>query len=172
MAVPGARGPLPKAEFDYVFSRVPRLTVEVVVFEQARGVVLSHRDIPPNIGALHIPGGTVRWGELVTDAYRRVALDELGVALEPDELLGYIEYPSHFENDLDSPVGLAFRARPPLPGAAELPAGCDWYQTLPPALYAEQREFLARQFGLRAGNLAPSCNSFAIDPAGTGSENR
>ena len=147
-----ARGPLPKQEFDYLYSRVPRLTVEIVLFEPDRGVVLSLREIPPNIGSLHIPGGTVRWGERVIDAYRRVALDELGVEVGAGRLLGYIEYPSHFENDLDSPVGLAFLGETPggPPAAAELPVGCAWYATLPPELYAEQREFLERTFGMEA----------------------
>jgi ADP-ribose pyrophosphatase YjhB (NUDIX family) len=121
----------------------------VVVFEAQRGVVLAVRDIPPNIGALHIPGGTVRWGEPVSEAYRRVALDELGVALEPGELLGYIEYPSHFRNGLDSPVGLAFLARAPLPAGERLPHGCAYHATLPPELYAEQREFLISRLGMR-----------------------
>ena len=154
---PGPRGPFPKAEFDYLFSRVPRLTVEIVVFEPARGVVLALRDIPPNVGSLHIPGGTVRWGERVVDAYRRISLDELGIELRAGELLGYIEYPSHYENDLDSPVGLAFLAESDsalpesdsaLPDDDELPEGCAWYATLPPELYGEQAEFLTHTLGL------------------------
>ena len=149
---PGPRGPFPKAEFDYLYSRVPRLTVEVVAFEPARGVVLALREIPPNVGSLHIPGGTVRWGERVVDAYRRISLDELGVELRAGELLGYIEYPSHYENDLDSPVGLAFLATGEggsLPDDDGLPAGCAWYPTLPPELYAEQAAFLSQRLGLR-----------------------
>jgi ADP-ribose pyrophosphatase YjhB (NUDIX family) len=146
---PGPRGPFPKAEFDYLFSRVPRLTVEVVLYAKDRGVVLALRDIPPNIGSLHIPGGTVRWGERVTDAYRRVAFGELGIEVSAGELLGYIEYPSHYENGLDSPVGLAFLGQTagPLPGEQELPPGSAWYQVLPSELYAEQREFLTRRLG-------------------------
>ena len=147
---PGPRGPFPKDEFDYLFSRVPRLTVEVVLFAPDRGVVLALRDIPPNIGALHIPGGTVRWGERVAAAYRRVAFAELGIEVDAGELIGYIEYPSHYENNLDSPVGLAFLGRTSgsLPDDDELPAGCAWYRELPHELYSEQRDFLAQRLGL------------------------
>ena len=60
-------GWLPKAEFDAIFSRVPRLSVEVVIYTPERGVLLMLRDIPPNVGAWHIPGGTVLFGERVTD---------------------------------------------------------------------------------------------------------
>ena len=54
----------------------------------------------------------MRFGEAAVDAVRRVALGELGLEVDVGELLGFIEYPSHYNNGLDSPVGLAFRARP------------------------------------------------------------
>jgi hypothetical protein len=139
-------GWLPKAEFDAIFRRVPRLSVEVVIFTPERGVLLMLRDIPPNVGAWHIPGGTVLFGERVTDAVGRVARDELGLDVSVGDLLGYIEYPSHYENGLDSPVGLAFEAIPN-PGASD-PEGGAWFTTLPAGLYAEQAEFLTRRLGL------------------------
>ena len=116
-------------------------------------VLLMLRDIPPNIGAWHIPGGTVLFGESLAGAIRRVARGELGLDVEPGELLGYIEYPSHYENGLDSPVGLAFRVEPSGVSASEqtLPGGCQWFSRLPQGLYAEQREFLARRLGFSAG---------------------
>ena len=105
-------GWLPKAEYDAIFSRVPRLCVEVVIVDPERGVLLTLRDIPPNVGAWHIPGGTVLFAEPVVDAVRRVARFELGLDVGVGELIGYIEYPSHYTAGLDSPVGLAFRAEP------------------------------------------------------------
>jgi len=142
-------GWLPKPEYDAIYSRVPRLCVEVVVADPDRGVVLACRDIPPNVGAWHIPGGTVLFGERLRDAVRRVARDELNAEeLEVGELLGYIEYPSHYENGIDSPVGIAFRCS--LAGRDELPDGCRWFARLPAGLYAEQREFLTQRFGLES----------------------
>src|SRR5689334_17288551 len=91
-------GWLPKAEYDSIYRRVPRLCVEVVIAAPGRGVVLALRDIPPNQGAWHIPGGTVLFGEPVADAFKRVAHSEVGLDVEPGEPLGYIEYPSHYEN--------------------------------------------------------------------------
>jgi len=139
-------GWLPKAEFDAIFSRVPRLCVEVVIVSPERGVLLMLRDIPPNVGAWHIPGGTVMFGERLTDAVRRVARDELGLEVSVGNLLGYIEYPSHYENGLDSPVGLAF-ATTPAGVTGDLPEGCSWFTSLPAGLYSEQAEFLARRLG-------------------------
>lgn len=150
MSEPGRPpGWLPKDEYDAIFSRVPRLCVEVVIVAPDRGVLLSLRDIPPNIGAWHIPGGTVLFAERLVDAVKRVARDELGLAVEVGELLGYIEYPSHYNNGLDSPVGLAFRAQPEsLPDADGVPDGCRWFARLPVGLYGEQRAFLAQRLGL------------------------
>jgi ADP-ribose pyrophosphatase YjhB (NUDIX family) len=141
-------GWLPKPEFDGIYRRVPRLCVEVVIGDPDRGVLLMLREIPPNIGAWHIPGGTVLFGEPLADAVRRVAGDELGLPVDVGELLGCIEYPSHYQNGLDSPVGLAFHCRIPAPTEGEPPPGCAWFPTLPQGLYAEQRDFLADRLGL------------------------
>jgi 8-oxo-dGTP diphosphatase len=146
-------GWLPKEEFLAIYRKVPRLCVEVVIVEPERGVLLMVRDIPPNQGAWHIPGGTVLFGEPVEETVKRVARDELQLEVEAGELLGYIEYPSHYENGLDSPVGLAFLSHPGgADGAAsEPPAGCEYFRDLPPELYAEQRDFLSRRLGFGAG---------------------
>ena len=149
-------GWLPKAEFDSIYSRVPRLCVEVVISSPQRGVLLMRRDIPPNVGAWHIPGGTVLFAEPVADAVGRVARDELGLEVEVGELLGYIEYPSHHERGIDSPVGLAFSCAivSRLPDE-DAPAGCAWFRRLPSGLYAEQREFLGQRLGLPLDGPSP-----------------
>jgi 8-oxo-dGTP diphosphatase len=139
-------GWLPKAEFDSIYRRVPRLCVEVVVTAPTQGVLLARRDIPPNVGAWHIPGGTVLFGERLVDAVKRVAADELRAEVEVGELLGYIEYPSHYDNGLDSPVGIAFATTLRSP-SGDLPDGCRWFAELPEGLYAEQRRFLTARLG-------------------------
>ena len=143
-------GWLPLEEYRSIYRRVPRLCVELVISTPARGVLLTRREIPPYIGHWHIPGGTVLFGERVVDAVKRVALAELGVEVDAGELIGYIEYPSHYENGIDSPVGLAFSCA--IAGAADGGALADgaWFKRLPEGLYAEQREFLTRHLGLRS----------------------
>lgn len=145
-------GWLPKPDYDSIFSRVPRLCVEVVIATADRGVLLARRDIPPNIGAWHIPGGTVLFAEPVVEAVRRVARAELGLEVEVGPLLGYIEYPSHYNNGLDCPVGLAFQTglADRAAVAASAPDGCQWFRRLPAGLYEEQRAFLADRLGLAA----------------------
>ena len=83
--------------------------MEVVIASEA-GVLLTKREAGPCQGLWHIPGGTVRFGEALTAAVARVARHELGLEATAQELLGYIEYPSHLEAGLDWPVGMAFRA--------------------------------------------------------------
>ncbi len=149
------RPPLPKQEFDWIFSRVPRLTVEVVIGSPRRGVLLTLRDIEPCRGLWHLPGGTVRFGEPLVDAVTRVARDELGVVVTVGPLLGAIEYPSHYENGLDSPVGLAFSAE--IAGPQDPPAAGRWFTTLPAEIHDEQRAFLTEHV------LGPAARSVADD---------
>jgi ADP-ribose pyrophosphatase YjhB (NUDIX family) len=132
------RQPLPKDEFDRIFSRVPRLTVEVLITSDDGGVLLTLRDVDPCRGMWNLPGGTVRFAEPLVDAVRRVARDELGVSVRVGPLVGCIEYPSHYENGLDSPVGLVFRADP---GADASPRG-EWFRVLPENMHDEQKRFL------------------------------
>ena len=114
---PMPRGPLPQSEYEAIYAKVPRLTVEVVI-ASARGVLLARREVGPCRGLWNIPGGTVRYGETLTGAVQRVARQELDLEVTAGRLLGYIEYPSHLARGLDWPVGIAFLAEP----AAALPA--------------------------------------------------
>lgn len=135
--------PLTPDEFRDIYSKVPRLTVEVVIRSPA-GVLLVLRDIEPCRGLWHLPGGTVRFGERLSDAVRRVAARELGIDVVAAHPLGYIEYPSHHENGLDSPVGIAFEIADytgvihPDDEAAD----ARWFTELPQAMHREQADFL------------------------------
>jgi ADP-ribose pyrophosphatase YjhB (NUDIX family) len=134
------RQPLTEEEFDWIFRRVPRLTVEVVIGSPEQGVLLSLREIEPCRGMWHLPGGTVRFGEPLVEAVKRVADDELGVVVSVGSLLGAIEYPSHYDNGLDSPVGLAFAAE--ITSAGTMSDGCRYFTALPDEMHDEQRRFL------------------------------
>lgn len=101
--------PLPKEEFEAIYAKVPRLCVELVMVEPD-GVVLTKRAIPPCKGQWHLPGGTVRWGELLEDTARRVALTETGVDVEIVKQIGIVQY--EFEGYAHRPVGVIYLARP------------------------------------------------------------
>jgi len=138
------RDPLPQTEYEQIYARVPRLTVEVVLSSE-EGVLLTLRQAGPCRGLWHLPGGTVRYGEPLTDAVRRVATEELGTEVTIDGLLGYIEYPSHLERGLDWPVGVAFAAHLREPAEGQFRAQeslVRWFEHLPSAMHDEQRAFL------------------------------
>lgn len=101
--------PLSQTEFDAIYSRVPRLCVDIVMVEPD-GVVLTKRSIEPGRGLWHLPGGTLRFGETLVEAVRRVALDETGVEVECLQQLGVVEYV--FANYAHWPVGVAYLAQP------------------------------------------------------------
>lgn len=143
--------PLPQREFEQIFAKVPRLTVEVIIVS-VDGVLLSRRESGPCAGLWHIPGGTVRFGEPLTDAVERVAKQELGLEVTTHCLIGYIEYPSHLERGLDWPVGIAFRVRPAPSAENPLtlsPGKVKWFTGLPDEMHDEQKNFL-RAHGLLA----------------------
>lgn len=78
-------------EFQTIFKKVPRLCVEVIVKDK-RGVLLSKRKIRPWQGQWHFPGGTVRFGETLRAAVKRIALDETGLQVSIRKILGPIEF--------------------------------------------------------------------------------
>ncbi len=102
------RDPLSKREFDALYGRVPRLTVEVVI-RTKEGIVMTR--IPHGVakGQWNVPGGTVRFKEPLIEAVKRVAKGELGLDVSVGNLIGYIEYPHLYELGYRGwPVGLAF----------------------------------------------------------------
>lgn len=134
--------PFTPEEFHAIYSKVPRLSVEIII-KSDRGVLLSLRDIEPCKGLWHLPGGTVFFRERLKDAVARVAKRELGINVTKAELLGYIEYPSHYEHGLDSPVGIAFEVEYTGDIATNKEASkVGWFKQLPPNMHPDQDEFI------------------------------
>ena len=80
----------------------------------------------------------------MVDAVRRVAAKEVGIDVVAAHPLGYIEYPSHHENGLDSPVGIAFDVvdYTGVPRADDEAADARWFTELPAQMHREQVDFL------------------------------
>ena len=135
---------LSKEEFDFIYSKVPRLSVEVLLKDPKKGVFLTKRSLEPCKGQWHLPGGTVYFGESLKDAVRRVAERELDIVVINSKQNGYIEYPSHYLNDLDSPVGLVFEVTGYTgtlkPNKEALDSG--WFTRLPSPMHADQDRYL------------------------------
>lgn len=82
---------IPASTYRRIYSRVPRLCVDVVI-KTSRGVLLSRRSSPPYVGWWHLPGGRLYRNEKLAAAVRRVCRDELGLNAKTQELSGVIEY--------------------------------------------------------------------------------
>ena len=136
--------PLSQAEFNDIYSKVPRLTVEILVINKLDQVYLIQRSIEPCIGQWHLPGGTVRFGESLLDAVKRIAARELGIAVLRISNIGCVEYPSHYLQNLDSPVGIVFRVDEydgTMKPNSEALEG-DWFSVIPEKMHADQDTFL------------------------------
>jgi ADP-ribose pyrophosphatase YjhB (NUDIX family) len=140
------RGPLPQSEYEQIYAKVPRLTVELVL-RDGSGVLLARRVEGPCAGLWTLPGGTVRYGEPLVEAIARVGRDELSVELRAGALLGYLEYPSHLAQGIDWPVGIAFDCE--LAGTSRLAEAEELrrWARLPEPMHDEQRRFLTGLVG-------------------------
>jgi 8-oxo-dGTP diphosphatase len=138
--------PLTQEEFDLVYSKVPRLTVEIIVKNEHDQIYLTKRAIEPCKGQWHLPGGTVRFGEPMADAVKRIAERELDIKVSRSKNQGYIEYPSHYLRGLDSPVGIVFEVME-YEGTLTVNQEADkggWFGKLPVGMHADQDVFLVQ----------------------------
>ena len=145
--------PLTEEEFKSIYSRVPKLTVEVII-KTPSGVVLSLRDLPSWHNQWHIPGGTVFYKEFVEDAVKRIAKSELGVDVSIIKLLGYLEYPSEEkERGFGQSVGLAFLCETSaldfIPDAQS--SSIQTFLEIPENTLLEQKEFLQKHWDIIFG---------------------
>lgn len=88
-----ASKPFTPEEFKSIYSKVPRLCVDIVI-KTDRGILMTLRDIEPYKDLWHIPGGTVLYSETIEEAVKRIARQELGIEVEVLNLIGYVELPS------------------------------------------------------------------------------
>jgi ADP-ribose pyrophosphatase YjhB (NUDIX family) len=131
-------------EFKEIYSKVPRLCVELVIRTE-KGVLLTLRQKNGYEGQWHMPGGTVYYREGVEAAVKRIASEEVGMEVAVGKFLGYLEYPSEEkERGFGYTVSLVFECSPKgthleLDDQAEK---ADFFITPPDNTIAEQKEFL------------------------------
>lgn len=136
--------PLTAEEFQSIYRKVPRLTVEVIV-KSEKGILLTLRDIEPYKGSWHFPGGTVYFNESLDDAVKRVAKSELGITVVSSKFIDYIEYPTHLHHSFDAPVGLAFLVE--YEGEIKIDrqaSDAQWFLEAPANIVTEQGTFMQK----------------------------
>lgn len=141
---------LPFEEFKNIYSRVPRLCVEIIVKTKG-GVVLTKRGIVPYEGFWHIPGGTVLYGESVSEAVKRIAIEEVGIEIKIQKLINIIEYPSERKKrGYGQSIGIAFLCKvksgkiPKVRNGEEIRK----FKRMPRKMIPEQKEFIKRDVKL------------------------
>lgn len=83
--------PFTTRQFTNIYSKVPRLCVEVIV-KTKDGVLLTKRAIRPCKGYWHFPGGTVYLKETFKQAVKRIAKEELNLDVVPIKSIGEMEF--------------------------------------------------------------------------------
>ncbi|MDE1764699.1 MAG: NUDIX hydrolase [Thaumarchaeota archaeon] len=89
----------PKKLFDRFSSYFPHSTVDVVIRGNA-SFILAKRAIPPYKNKWNLPGGIVFKTEKLSDAAKRVAKDELNLAVKIEGFLGVYENPMQSRHDI------------------------------------------------------------------------
>ncbi|OGM26618.1 hypothetical protein A3D00_01210 [Candidatus Woesebacteria bacterium RIFCSPHIGHO2_02_FULL_38_9] len=103
--------PLTYDEFKVIYSKVPRLCVDLVI-KNNKEVLLTLRQKNGYEGQWHLPGGTVYYREPIQKAIKRIAKEELGIEISIEKFVGYLEYFSEEkERGFGYTVSLVFRCK-------------------------------------------------------------
>lgn len=135
-------------EFKTIYSKVPRLCVDLVIKDKD-SLLLTLRQKHGWEGKWHLPGGTVYFRELISEAINRVAQEELGISVKIEKHLGYIEYFSEEkERGFGYTVSLVFLCNIET-GELEIDdqvEKAEFFQTLPDNIIEEQKIFLKKYY--------------------------
>jgi ADP-ribose pyrophosphatase YjhB (NUDIX family) len=136
---------LSSQEFEAIYSKVPRLCVEVII-KSKEGIVLSLRAVPPCIGQWHLPGGTVFFNESMEQTVKRVAKEECGLNVAIERMLHYIDYMEFDEGFGRHTISIAFLVKP-LSGKLRhdfQAIDIGFFKRLPGNTIKKQKEFLLK----------------------------
>lgn len=139
-----SRYPLTYEEFTSIYSRVPRLTVEVLI-NTPEGILLTLRNLASWNNLWHLPGGTVYYGETVEEAVVRIASEEIGISVTPTKLVGYLHYPSEEkERGFGWSIGLVFSCDTQTQDIqlGDQASRYQFFKSLPDNIVIEQKQFL------------------------------
>ncbi len=139
--------PLSKEEYDRIYSKVTRLTVEILLIVENK-ILLTKRAYEPCIGQWHIPGGTVHFNEYPGDAVLRVAKEELNIEVAVNRFAGFLLYPVLAKEEKIWPIGAVYEVNK-LKGEIQTDyqaSEFDFFKKLPQNLIEDQKIFLQNHY--------------------------
>jgi len=129
---------LPQKDFEFIYERVPRLCVDLVIYIDYRGVYLTRRTQDPHLGKWHLPGGAIRFKESIQNAIVRIAKDELGIYPDHPKFSGLIEFPNETRDGKPyHSVSIVYEVR-----SGSAPIGGEWFKSIPSPMIPEHDTFL------------------------------
>jgi ADP-ribose pyrophosphatase YjhB (NUDIX family) len=145
--------PLTKGEYDSIYSKVPRLSVEVLLIDDRDAIFMTKRAIEP-CTQWCVPGGTVYYGETLLGAVRRVGRRELDIEILTAEFVGYLEYRSHYRQGIDSLIALIFRVGRfrGVPKHNVEASASGWFTEIPEDIHEDLDRFLLDNGFMRSGS--------------------
>lgn len=80
-------------EYDFIYSRSPRVCVDLLITSSDGGTLLTKRDIEPYKDHWHFPGGRIKFRETIGAAIKRILKGELGQEIiVPAKMVGFCEF--------------------------------------------------------------------------------
>jgi len=143
--------PFSYREYKSIYSKVPRLAVELVIRSGDETLFILRRNYGWE-GLWHIPGATLYYGETIAHCLVRTAREELGVDVKIRKFLGYNEYPSERkERGFGTSVGLIFFCTISPKNREILLKREDirFFKKLPNNIVSEQKLFLRKKLKMR-----------------------
>ena len=143
----------------------PALTVDAVVVDPARGVLLVRRGRPPFVGCWALPGGFVEAGESCEAACRREVAEETGLEVVVTGLVGVFSEPGR---DPRGPtVSVVYLCRPAggRLAAGDDAAACRWFGSLHGTELAFDHAAILAAAGFPAGDLSARSRGSRRGPA-------
>lgn len=143
-------GYLSDDDYDFIYSRVPRICVDLLIKNFYGQVLLTQRTIEPYIDHWHFPGGRVKFRESIADALARIAKGELGITLSKIpgieiKVVGLCEFPEEYQKGQPR-HSISIVHEVYLPSGIELNAQDKylWFDEMPTPVIPPQQDFLTQ----------------------------
>ncbi len=132
---------LTEKEFRSIYTKVPRVTVQLIIINEKR-VLLTKRSIPPFRGLWHFPGGSLLYREKIKEAISRIAKEELGIKVSPQKFLSYME---ELNDGFRHSISLVFECKiigKQQPKTLEQASAVQFFDKIPKNIVPEHKRFL------------------------------